>query len=107
MAEGYFNRFATSGQSTSAALIEDRRNKYDGRPSFEVMEIMRNDCVDLGNQTVKLLNKRMCEEAGRIFLFLNPEGKISEFTIEGRDAVEFLMKAYGNKVTIVPIKDPY
>lgn len=68
---------------------------------------MKKDGVDVSNQAVKLLDKRLCDDAGRIILLLDPKGMESEFAIEGRDAVDFLMNEYGGKVSIMPIQDPF
>ncbi|EKD44717.1 MAG: hypothetical protein ACD_71C00032G0005 [uncultured bacterium (gcode 4)] len=107
MDEGYYNYFTSLLNWVSAALIEDRREKYNYSPSWEIIDIMQQEGIDISKQTVKLLDKGMCEESEKIVLLLDPSDKKSEFKIDGHDAIDFLMNTYYNKISVFPIKDPF
>ena len=107
MGEWYYNYFSNSKNWFSAALVEDRREKYWHSPAIEIAKLMLQDWIDISEQKVKLLNKEMCEAADKVILFLNPEDIKSEFQIEWKNATDFLMNNYADKLIIFQIHDPF
>jgi protein-tyrosine-phosphatase len=107
MAEGYCNYFTNSSIWTSAALIEDRMEKYAFSPAKEIINAMKQDWIDISHQKIKLLNREMCELADKIILLFDPVDKVSEFEIEWKNAVDFLIENYFSKLIISPVQDPF
>ncbi len=107
IAEWYYNKFTNTTDWISSALIEDRREKYNFSPTKEVIDLMVDDEVDITAQKIKLLTRSFCEESQSIILLLNPIDKLSEFEIEWKNAVSFLLDNYSKKLKILPIQDPF
>ncbi len=108
IAQWYYNHFTNSNNAVSAALIEDRRKKYDYKPADSIVDIMREDWVDISFQRVKLLTKEICDNSDRIILLLTPNSEQnSEFTINWENPTQFLMKNYADKIQIRNVQDPF
>lgn len=58
MAEGYYNSLVEKGGSLSAG-IENVASKYHGKPSEEVIAVMKEDGIDLSQHFIKQVNKEM------------------------------------------------
>lgn len=107
MAEWYYNALTKTEHATSAALLEDRRNKYNHKPTQEIQNTMMQDRVDISSHSIQLLNRELCEQADIIVIFLELDDVSSEFRIESIDAVKFLKQFYSEKLIYYPIADPY
>jgi len=108
MAEWYYNYFTNSNNAASAALIEARRKKYDNKPADSIVNIMREDWIDISSQKVKLLTKEICDDSDIIILLLTPNWEQdSGFTINWEKPTKFILKNYSNKIQIRAVKDPF
>ncbi len=108
MAEWYFRKRFPKQSVQSAALIEDKREKYNFSPSKEIIEIMREDAIDISSQKITLLTQKHCEEADKIILLLEPlKNTKSEFTIHNTQPIKFLYENFWEKLKIVKIQDPF
>lgn len=108
IAEWYYNNFTNSNNWLSAALIEDRWEKYWYKPADSVIDIMNEDWIDISSQRVKLLTKEICDEADRIILLLIPNSEQdSEFRINWESPTKFLLENYGDKIQVRKVQDPF
>ncbi len=107
MAEWYFNHFSFSDNWCSAALIEDRREKYNHKPAPSVIDVMKEDRVDISSQQIKLLSKDVCDKSDRIILLNSNMDQESEFMLDWKDPAEFLLENYDDKIQTKEIQDPY
>lgn len=108
IAEWYYNHFTRSHNWSSAALIEDRREKYNFKPAESIVEIMKEDWIDISSQEVSLLTKEACDEVDRIIILLDiDEEQDSDFTINWENPRQFLWKYYRNKCIIRKVQDPF
>lgn len=61
MAEGYYNAFAGSKRAISAG-IKNVVKKYGGKPAPEIIEIMKDDNVDISAQCIKVFSMGMVSQ---------------------------------------------
>ena len=107
MAEWYYNFFTNSKLGSSAAIVEDRRVKYNHKPSQSIQDIMLEDGVDISQQRINLLTPDLCQEADKIVLLLALDNIKSEFKIHNQSPIDFLYENYNEKLIMYPVSDPY
>jgi len=108
IAEAYYNKFTNTTIWISSALIEDRREKYNYKPSKIVIDIMKEDWIDISSQKIKLLTEEFCNNSDKIILLLEPDlEQKSEFLINWDNPTSFLYRNYKDKIQVKPIQDPF
>lgn len=93
MAEAYYNHFTKSNDAYSAGVLDSTPLKY-GHPAEEVVQVMKEDSIDISQQVVKFITKEMVDSADKIFVMCKKE-----------ECPEFLLNS--NKITFWDIDDPY
>jgi len=93
MAEAYYNYFTKSNNASSAGVLDYTPLKYP-HPAEEVIQVMKEDGIDISQQIVKFITKEMVDSADNIFVMCKKE-----------ECPEFLLGS--NKITFWDIDDPY
>lgn len=94
MAEAFYNDFTKDNFAKSAAGYEDKRKKYHYKPHSGIISVMKEKGLDISKQRVKLLTKKLVDEAEMIIVFCN----LSK-------CPEYLQKSL--KVQEIKVEDPY
>ena len=93
MAEAYYNFFTKSGDASSAGVLDFTPVKY-GHSVKEVIQVMKEDGIDISQQNVKFITEEMVKASDRIFAMCKKE-----------ECPQFLLNS--NKITFWNIDDPY
>lgn len=93
MAEAYYNYFTNSKEAVSAGVLDFTPEKY-GHPIKEVIDVMREDGIDVAKQNVDYINKEMVDNSKKIFVMCKKE-----------ECPDFLVKS--KKVTFWKVEDPF
>lgn len=93
IAEAYYNYFTKSNDTISAGLLDFTPAKYV-HPVEEVVQIMKEEGIDVSKNKVKFITKEMVENSDKIFAMCKKE-----------ECPDFLLNS--NKVTFWEIDDPY
>ncbi len=93
MAEAYYNFFTKSSNATSAGLQSYTPEKYK-TPTKEVIQVMKEDGLDVSEQKVKYVTEEMVDEAYEIYLLAPYEPQ-----------PDFLKN--NSKVKLLPVSDPF
>ncbi|OGM29446.1 hypothetical protein A2801_03915 [Candidatus Woesebacteria bacterium RIFCSPHIGHO2_01_FULL_41_10] len=72
MAEGYYNHFSHN-QGAISAGVDNVGAKYNYRPTDLIIEVMREDGVDISSQSVKQVSLEMLVGVTRIVVLCEPE----------------------------------
>lgn len=131
IAQWYYNHLSKWCFSQSAALVEDRINlraiskdknieeinnriiSYWWKPDKSIIQIMKDDWIDISNQRIKLLNSLSYDEISsfdKIIILFNPvsiEANSYEFDIDWINPYQYLINNFKNKIGIFEIKDPF
>jgi arsenate reductase (thioredoxin) len=94
MAEAFYNKLTKDGVATSAGNLDYTPEKY-GHPLPEVITVMNEEGIDLGDKNVKTVTEDMYKDADHVYILCKRE--------ECRD---FLLHDE-NKVTFWKIEDPF
>lgn len=65
MAEGFYNFFTQSSQAMSAG-VEDFGEKYNFRPTADIVAAMAAKGIDISEQRIKVVSEKMVAEADEI-----------------------------------------
>lgn len=93
MAEAYYNHFTNSSDAFSAGILDFTPAKY-GHPIKEVIQVMKEDDIDVSNKKVKVITEEMVKNTDRIFVMCRKE-----------KCPEFLLNS--DKITFWNISDPF
>lgn len=93
MAEAYYNFFTKSKDAQSAGVLDFTPLRFK-KPTKEVIEVMREDGIDISHQRVKYITKEMVENCNKIIVMCKKE-----------QCPEFLLNS--DKITFWDIDDPY
>ena len=93
MAEAYYNFFTKSKDASSTGILDFTPIKY-GYPVKEVVQVMKEDSIDVSQQKVKFITEEMVNAADRIFVMCKKE-----------ECPKFLLNS--KKITFWDIDDPY
>jgi arsenate reductase len=93
IAEAYYNYFTKSNGASSAGVLDFTPLKYP-HPAEEVVQVMKEDGIDILEQIVKVITEEMVNDADKIFIICKKE-----------ECPEFLLNS--NKTTFWDIDDPY
>ena len=93
MAEAFYNHFTKSQSGISAGVLDYTPKKY-GHPIREVIEVMREEGLDVAQQQVKEITPEMAAEADDIFVMCQRE-----------ECPDFLLSF--PRVTFWDIADPF
>ena len=93
MAEAFYNHFTQSLDAQSAGL-DPKTPKKHVTPSKEVVDAMRLNGIDVSSSRVKLLSKKMMEEASKIVV-------LCDRSLCPKELIE------SPKTEFYPIPDPY
>lgn len=94
MAEGFYNSLTTGEHAKSAAGLEDKREKYKGKPHPAIIKVMKEVRIDISHQKIKLLTKKLVEEADKIIVFSDI-----------KQCPAYLQNS--DKVIVIKLDDPY
>ena len=70
MAEGFYNKKSGSKASISAGLV-DSSQKYNGHPRPDVIQVMQEVGINIGDQKINQLTTEMIDEAEKIVVLCN------------------------------------
>jgi len=93
MAEAFYNKFTDSTNATSAGVLDFTPKKY-AHPIPEVIEVMKEEGIDVSQKKVKLVTPEMVLSADKVFI-LCPEEKVPDFVLKS------------SAITRWEIKDPF
>ena len=93
MAEAYYNHFTNSSDAFSAGILDFTPAKY-GHPIKKVVQVMKEDGIDVSKKKVKVITEKMVKNADRIFVMCKKE-----------QSPEFLLNS--DKITFWDISDPF
>ncbi|NQU82573.1 MAG: arsenate reductase ArsC [Parcubacteria group bacterium] len=93
MAEAYYNHFTNSKDAISAGVLDFTPAKY-GHPIKEVIQIMKEDGLDVSKQKVEFLTEQMVKDSDKVFVMCAE-----------KECPEFLLKS--GKVTFWDVTDPF
>lgn len=93
MAEGYYNAFTGSKRAISAG-VKNVIKKYGGKPAPEIIEIMREDNIDISSQYIKVFSIDMIDKVKHIIVLCE----------EHICPVQLINSP---KTRVIPIQDPY
>lgn len=93
MAEAYYNHFTNSDDAISAGTYEGTPEKF-GVPINEVVDVMKEERIDVSNNKVKLVTKEMIDKSDKIFVMCRKS-----------ECFDFLLNS--KKVVFWKIEDPY
>lgn len=94
MAEAFFNNLTNSKQASSAAC-EDFIEKYDGKPTREIINIMKEVGINMEKQRMKLVTPAMVKWADQIIVLCDQKF-CPKFVLKNKD-----------KVIIQTVEDPH
>ena len=93
MAEGYYNHLTNTSDAISAGVSDTAPKKYP-RLVDEVIQVMKEDGIDVSGKKVKKVTEEMVYASDKIFVMCQKE-----------ECPEFLINS--GKVTFWEVKDPY
>ena len=93
MAEAYYNHFTNSNDAFSAGVLDFTPTKY-GHPTKEVVEVMKEEEIDVSQKIVKYITEKMVKESDKIFIMCKKE-----------ECPDFLLNS--NKVNFWEVSDPF
>ena len=93
IAEAYYNNFTNSNNAFSAGVLHYTPLKY-GHPAQEVVELMKEEGMDVSKNKVKFITKKMVEDSDKIFVMREKE-----------ECPDFLLNS--NKLIFWDIDDPF
>ena len=93
MAEAYHNHFTKSDSASSAGISDFTPVKY-GHPLKEVVQVMREEDIDVAQKKVKTVTEEMVKKSDRVFVMCKKE-----------ECPGFLLDY--NKVTFWDVGDPF
>lgn len=85
MAEAFFN-FHTGTKNATSAGVDDFREKYDHRPTDEIIHTMLEKGIDISEQKIVFLTKEMLENVDQAVV-LCAKNLCPDFLITSRNAV--------------------
>lgn len=98
MAEGFYNHYTQSQQSMSGAGVQDVRAKYNFRPHPGIVQVMREQGIDITIHTVKLVDRILIEQARHVMIFFEE--------VQCPDALQNDLASHTD-VVYRPVQDPY
>ena len=107
MAEWFYNHFTKSNNAISAAMLLDRKAKFFNMPSDDVIQLMREEGIDISKQTIKVVTKEMCESVDKIISFASNREFSPEVFIEWVPAYEYITKYHKDKFSERLLDDPH
>ena len=93
MAEAFYNKKCGYKAAISAG-IKDVSKKYNGRPSAEVIQVMKEVGIDISHHKVEQYTSKMLDEAEQVVVFCNKKICPNAITIK-------------DNVLYIEIPDPY
>lgn len=93
MAEAYYNHLTSSSNAFSAGILDFTPAKY-GHPIKEVVQVMKEDGVDISQKKVKTITEEMVKDSNRIFVMCKKE-----------ECPKFLLDS--DKITFWDVGDPF
>lgn len=93
MAEAYHNHFTNSKSASSAGILDFTPAEY-GHPIKEVVQVMREEGIDVSQKKVKTVTEEMVKNSDRVFVMCRRQ-----------ECPRFLLDS--NKVTFWDIGDPF
>ena len=92
-AEAYYNYFTNSNSASSAGTLAFTPMEY-GHPIKEVVQVMREEGIDVSQKKVKTVTEEMVKNSGRVFVMCRKE-----------ECPRFLLDS--SKVTFWDVGDPF
>lgn len=82
MAEAFYNEFSSSNGATSAGVLDFTPKKYV-HPVPEVVEVMKEEGIDVSQKLVKTVTPEMVEDSDKIYV-LCPEQQVPDFVSKSK-----------------------
>ena len=96
MAEGYYNYLAGKNLAISAGVEADKYfEKFNGHPTPEAIEVMKEDGVNISKQMVKQFQKEMINKVDRVVMLCS-EKTCPQELLEG-----------AKEIVYAHVSDPY
>lgn len=93
IAEAFYNHFTKSKNASSAGVDPTTPERYSN-PTEEIIQVMKEEGIDVSHQKVKIVTPEMVKGSDRIFIMCKKE-----------DCPNFLLEH--PKITFWNIEDPY
>ncbi|MDD3145449.1 MAG: hypothetical protein PHV23_05050 [Candidatus Gracilibacteria bacterium] len=113
IAEAVYNNYTKSNKAISIAGCEDRKEKYNGKPSIKITDFIIKKGIDMLNQNINFITDfhiKDIENIEKVIFLYNPikENIIDRnCMINGISPYKYFLKNFPDKITILDIKDPY
>lgn len=92
MAEAYYNYFTKSNNASSAGISKTSPAKYV-HPVKEVVEVMKEEGIDVAGKNVKTIAEEMVEKSDKIFVMCEKE-ECPSFLLDSGKIVRFLKEKW-------------
>jgi len=93
IAEAYYNSFTKLGTAFSAGISDSTPSKYSQLPK-EIIQVMKEEGIDMSEKIVKSVTKEMVDGADKIFIMC-PKERWPQFLLDS------------TKIIFWDIDDPY
>ena len=93
IAEAYYNHFTGSNDASSAGVLDFTSAEY-GHPIKEVIQVMKEEGIDVSYNEVKTLTKEMVKNSEKIFVMCTKE-----------ECPDFLLNS--SKINFWDVGDPF
>lgn len=90
MAEAFYNYFTESSEAISAGVLDFTPAKY-GHPISEVIEVMKEEGIDVSQKKVKTVTVDMVKDVDEVYV-LCPEEKVPEFVTDRGNVIYWEIK---------------
>lgn len=113
IAEAVYNNYTKSNKAISIAWCEDRKEKYNWKPSIKITDFIIKKWIDMLNQNINFITDfhiKDIENIEKVIFLYNP---IKENIIDRNCMInwispyKYFLKNFPDKITILDIKDPY
>ena len=107
IAQAIFENMYWRGTAMSAALHEDKVDKYLWKPDTAVLNVLRQNSIDHKHLKISLVTKEMLRQAKEIIVLCHVCERNSELKIEEQYAFEYVSKNFSEKIRYYEVSDPY
>jgi len=93
MAEAFYNHFTNSEDASSAGVLDYTPAKY-GHPIKDIIEVMKEERIDVSQKKVEYITREMVKESDKIFIMCKKE-----------ECPDFLLNS--DKINFWEVSDPF
>ena len=113
IAEWFYNNYSQNTKSISLAWVEAKKEKYNWKPSTEIIDLMQNKGIDVSNQTINYIKDfidKVLLGVDKIIFLYKPDvnDKIDdECKIDWISPYEYIKLKFNWDLFIYNIEDPF